>query len=62
MDNCDYCHYAQNYMNSIGYPSYIVDFDNLENKDEVISFLQEIDGNSMVPAIIINGGFIGGFT
>jgi len=55
VNNCDYCHYAQNYMNSIGYPSYIVDLDDLENQEEVTQFLRQFAENSMVPALLIDG-------
>lgn len=61
-DNCSYCLEARNFMNSIGYSSYIVDFDRLDNSGEVVQFMQDYIGNTMVPALFLNGYYIGGFT
>ena len=38
-NNCNYCHYARNYMNSIGYPSFIVDFDDLPDPASAAHFM-----------------------
>ena len=61
-DNCQYCHWVQNYLNSVGYASYIIDLDTLTNSQESIAFIQDVLNNNMVPAVYINGYYIGGFT
>lgn len=61
-DNCDYCREAINFMNSIGYPSFVVDFDRIENADEAVAYVSDYIGNNMVPAIFVNRYYIGGYT
>ena len=49
-------------MNSIGYPSFVVDFDRIQNGQEAMKYVQDYIGNTMVPAIFINRYYIGGYT
>jgi glutaredoxin len=53
-DNCEYCHEAINFMNSIGYSSLVVDFDTLDNRAAAMQYIQDHVGNKMVPALFIN--------
>lgn len=61
-DECIYCHYVQNYANSIGFASYIIDFDDLSNENEAVDWVQDYLGNDMVPAVFTNGHYLGGWT
>ena len=56
---CPWCKKAKKYLKKKGVKAYYVVVNKLDNKDEVITYVNDYTGDDKYPKIFVNGEFIG---